>query len=229
VNRGRSLALAAAAVLLAGCGSSPSAQSGIAGESGARILASARSAGERAATVHVAGSILNAGTPISLNMELVADKGGQGRLTQGDLEIELVGLNRAIYATGNTAFYDRFAGAGAAARLRGSWLRQTSPRGPLRSLAPLTDLPQLIDIALAGHGALSRGRPTSIDGHSAVAVTDLDRGGTLYVATAGIPYPLEIAEPGPHGGSLVFDGWNEPASISPPASVVDVDALQSGR
>jgi hypothetical protein len=162
-------------------------------------------------------------------MELVADKGGQGRLTQGDLEIELVGLNKAIYVSGNAAFYDRFAGPGAAKRLGGSWLKQASAAGPLRPLASFTELPELIDMALAGHGALSRGRTTRIDGRSAVAVTDLDRGGTLYVAATGIPYPLEITEGRAGAGSLVFDRWNQPASISPPASVIDVDQLQSGR
>ena len=227
MSRGRSLAFAAAAALLAGCGASSSADNGVAAKSGAQILATARSAAERAATVHVAGSILSAGKPISLNMELVADKGGQGRLTQGDLEIELVGLNKAVYVSGNAAFYDHFAGPGAAERLRGSWLKQASARGPLQSLAPLTDLRELIDIALAGHGALSRGQATRIDGRSAVAVTDLDQGGTLYVAATGIPYPLEITGAG--AGSLVFDGWDEPASINPPASVVNVDQLQSGR
>lgn len=238
MTRAASLALALAALLLAGCGSSPTADNGVAAKSGAEILAAARSAAERAATVHVAGSILSAGKPISLNMELVADKGGQGRLTHGDLEIELVALNKATYASGNAAFYERFVGAGAAARLRGSWLRQASARGPLRSLAALADLHQLIDIALDGHGALSRGRATKIDGRSAVAVADRDRGGTLYVATTGIPYPLEITEPGTQAGSLepgagagtlVFDRWNEPATINPPTHIVNVDQLQSGR
>jgi hypothetical protein len=223
----RATALAAAAVLLAGCGSSPSADNGVATKPAAEILATARSAATGAATVHVAGSILSAGKPISLNMELVADKGGQGRLTQGDLEIELIGLDKAIYVSGNAAFYDRFVGPGAAARLRGSWLRQASASGPLGSLASFTDLRALIDFALDGHGALSRGRTTTIEGRSAVAVTDLDRGGTLYVATTGIPYPLEVAEP--RAGSLAFDRWNEPASINPPTHIVNVDQLQSGR
>lgn len=160
-------------------------------------------------------------------MELVADKGGQGRLTQGGLEIELVGLNRAVYATGNAAFYERFLGAGAANTLTGTWLRQAGRRGPLRALAPLTELPQLIDIALSGHGALYRAGTTRIDGRSAVALEDPRDDGTLYVATAGIPYPLAIKRAG--AGELVFDRWNQPATITPPTRVADVDELGDAR
>jgi hypothetical protein len=229
VNPRGSLALLLVAVLLGGCGSSGAAGNGVAAKPAAEILETSRSAAERAATVHVAGSILGAGKPISINMELVADKGGQGRLTQGDLEIELVGLNKAVYASGNAAFYERFVGAGAASTLRGTWLRQASARGPLRSLAPLTDLPQLIEIALVGHGTLSRGATTRIDGRSAIALEDPSAGGTLYVATTGIPYPLAITRRGPDAGKLVFDRWNQPASITPPTRVIDVQELGSAR
>ncbi len=229
MNPRGSLALLLVAVLLGGCGSSGSAGNGVAAKPAAEILETSRSAAERAATVHVAGSILGAGKPISINMELVADKGGQGRLTQGDLEIELVGLNKAVYATGNAAFYERFVGAGAASTLRGTWLRQASAHGPLRSLAPLTDLPQLIEIALAGHGTLARGAATRIDGHSAIALEDPSAGGTLYVATTGIPYPLAIKRRGLDPGKLVFDRWNQPASITPPTRVIDVQELGSAR
>jgi len=216
-------------VLLVGCGSSGSADNGVLAKPAAEILAAARSAAERAATVHVAGSILGAGKPISINMELVADKGGRGRLTQGQLEIELVGLNKAVYATGNAAFYERFVGVGAAATLHGTWLRQASADGPLRSLAPLTDLSQLMQIALAGHGALIRGATTRIDGHNAIALEDPDEGGTIYVATTGIPYPLAITRVGRDAGTLVFDRWNQPASITPPTHIVNVEQLESAR
>jgi len=231
--RRRRPALAALALVLGlalgGCGSSASAGNGVAGKPAGAIFATARSAAERAATVHVAGSILGAGKPIAINMELVAHRGGQGRLTRGDLEIELVGLNGAVYATGNAAFYERYLGAGAAHALKGTWLRQAGTRGPLRSLAPLTGLPQLIDLALGGHGALSRAGSTRIDGRSAVALEDPGEGGTLYVATTGIPYPLAITRAGPHASEIVFDRWDQPATITPPTRVADVDELESAR
>ena len=161
-------------------------------------------------------------------MELVADKGGQGRLTFGDLQIDLVDLDGEVYASGNSAFYERFLGAGARALIGEDWLRQASARGPLRALEPFADLRQLVGIALAGHGALSRGRQTRVDGRCAIEVVDDSDGGSLYVASTGTPYPLELVQPRA-AGRLVFDRWNQPATIEAPAHVIDVDRLERGR
>ena len=87
------LALTPAAAL-AGCGSSLSASNGVASKTPAQILASARSAAAGAATVHVAGSIVSEGKPISLDMELVARKGGEGRITLDGLSIQLIEVDR---------------------------------------------------------------------------------------------------------------------------------------
>ncbi len=225
----RTLALSLAAALIAGCSSSSSSSNGIASKTPAEILAAARAAGARAATVHVAGSILSAGAPISLDMELVADKGGAGRLTLGGLDLQLIDVDRAVYINASAAFYRRFVGALAAKLLPGKWLKGPAARGPLASFAALTDLSKVIDSALGAHGALSRAPSRTIDGREAVGVVDRTAGGTLYVATTGTPYPLAIVRDGAHGGTVSFDRWNKPVSLTVPANAVSVDQLQGGR
>jgi len=225
----RPLALALVAVTLAGCGSSSSAPNGLASKTPAEILAAARAAGAGAATVHVAGSILSADEPISLDMELVADKGGVGRLALGGLGLRLVNVDRTVYINGSAAFYRRFVGAAAAKLLPGKWLKAPAARGPLVSLAALTNLSNVIDTALGAHGALSRAPSRRIDGREVVGVADRAGGGTLYVAATGTPYPVAIVETGARGGTVAFDRWNKAVSLAVPANAVGIDQLQVGR
>jgi hypothetical protein len=162
-------------------------------------------------------------------MELVSRKGGRGRITLGDFSLELVDVDRAVYIDGSTAFYRQFVGEADARLLEGRWLKGPADRGPLAPLAPLADLGDLIDSTLADHGALSRAGTTTVDGQDAVGVSDAARGGTLYVATGGPPYPIEILEAGAGGGRIVFDRWNQPVTLEVPANAVSIDQLQGER
>ncbi len=210
---------------LAGCGGTGAPVPGLAAKSPAQILAAASSAAQGAATVHVAGSILDGSTPISLNMELVADMGGIGQIALGGLQVRLVELDKLLYVSGNLALYERVAGPAAARRLEGAWLR-----GPARSraLAPFSTLAnprKLLDLLLAAHGRLSRAPASLIRGQRALGVRDMSSQGTLYVAATGTPYPLEIRWQ--RGGELEFDDWNGAAEIQAPRHEVSIRELAS--
>ncbi len=219
------IALASGA-LLAGCGDGAFGENGVAAKTPAQIVSAAEAAAATAASVHVAGSILSEGKPISLNMELVAGQGGHGRVALDGVSFRLVGVDDAVYVSGSPAFYTRIAGAAAARVMRGKWLKGAQT-GALRSLVLLTRLGSLLAGALSDHGPLARAAGASIAGQRAVAVRDTARGGTLYVASTGAPYPLEIVERG--GGRLVFDRWNQAVTLSVPADAIDIRQLQSGH
>jgi hypothetical protein len=218
----------AGAVLLAGCASGASRANGLEAKSPIQIMAAAEAAARAAASVHVAGSIVSDGKPISLNMELVSEKGGKGRVSLDGLSFRLVDVDGAVYVNGSNAFYTRFAGATAARVLRGKWLKgaQSGAMAPLASLARLRSL---LNTALASHGPLARASNATIEGQQAVAVSDPVDGGTLYVAATGAPYPLEILRHGASAGKLVFDRWNQAVSLAVPTNAIDVKQLQSGR
>jgi hypothetical protein len=229
-------ALLLASIVLTGCGSSTSSSSGVASKTPLEIVDASKSAAAGAATVHVAGSILSEGKPISLDMELVGkngvgDNGGRGRLTLGGLEVKLIAIDKAVYVKGNEAFYTHFAGARAARLLQGKWLRGSAAHGPLAAFASLADLGKVLDSTLQDHGPLSSAGTTTVDGQKAVAVTDRAKDGTLYVSAGGVPYPLEIVKSGRGAGAgkLVFDRWNEPVTLAPPTNSIDVDQLQRAR
>jgi hypothetical protein len=221
----RALVALTLAVALAGCAGSSPMGNGVASRTPAQIVALATSAALGAASVHVAGSILGEGKPISLNMELDAEKGGKGQVTLGDLGIELVNVDRAVYVRGGAAFYRRFAGSAAARLLQGRWLRGSNTLGPLAPLTSLTNLRKLLSGTLAGHGTLTRAASMTVEGRQAVAVSDVAGGGTLYVASTGTPYPLEIVKRGAGAGKLVFNKWNQSVTLAVPPNPIDISQL----
>jgi hypothetical protein len=55
---------------------------------------------------------------------------------------------------------------------------------------------------------------------------DSSDGGTLYVATTGEPYPIEITQAsGNSTGTVHFDEWNETVDVKAPTNAVDVSKL----
>jgi hypothetical protein len=224
----KALGLVLGAAMLAGCGSSSSGN-GIASKTSTQIVAASKAAADGAATVHISGSIVNEGKPLTIDMELLAGKGGHGRITLEGLSINLIRVAGAVYINGSQAFYRRVAGPAAAQLLQGKWLKAPENSGNFASLASLTDLGKLIDTTLGSHGTLARGATTTVDGQKAVAINDVTQGGTLYVATTGTPYPLAIAKRGAGGGRIVFDRWDQPVTLTAPANAININRLQSGH
>jgi hypothetical protein len=221
-------ALALVALMLAGCGSSGgSSSNGIASKTPTEILAAATAAANSASSVHVSGSIVSGGSPITLDLELVAGKGGRGQISEDGLSFNLIQIGGTAYISGSPAFYSHFGGATAEKLLAGKWLKAPASSGSFSSLGSLTDLDQLLGTALSDHGALTKGPTTTIDGQQVLSVTDASHGGTLYVATTGKPYPIEIYKTGKTGGKITFDRWNAPVTLTAPANAIDLSQLES--
>jgi len=223
------LALALCAALLAGCGSSGgSTGNGLASKSPEQIVAAAKAASLGAATVHISGSVVDEGKPISIDMELVAGKGAKGHITVEGATIEVVELEKAFYVKGSSAFYTHVGGAAAAKLLQGKWLKAPTSKGEFAAFAQLTNLSKLLNSTLSSHGRLTSAPTITINGEKAVGVTDAEHGGTLYVAATGTPYPVEIAKGGSGGGKILLDRWNQPVTLTAPPNPININELQSG-
>lgn len=223
------LGLALSAALLSGCGGSSSSGNGLESKSPEAIVAAARAASRNAATVHISGSFITEGKPISLNMELVAGKGAKGHIALEGNNIDVIQVEHAFYINGSTAFYTHLAGAAAAQLLQGKWLKAPATGSEFAAFSQLTDLGKLLSSALSSHGKLVKASPTTIGGQKAVGVTDATKGGTLYVAATGPAYPLQISKGGGSGGKISFDRWNQPVTLTPPAKAININQLQSGH
>jgi hypothetical protein len=214
--------------ILAGCGgSSSSSGNGVADKTPAEILAATKEATDKATSVHVSGSIVSEKSPISLDMNLLANKGGRGQISENGLAFEMIQVGGTVYIKGSAAFYKRIGGSAAAQLLQGKWLKAPSSDADFASLSQLTDLRQLVDQTLASHGTLTTSGTTTVDGQKVVGVTDKTKGGTLYIATTGKPYPVEISKGGSGGGKITFDRWNGTVALAAPKNAIDIAQLQS--
>jgi hypothetical protein len=98
----------------------------------------------------------------------------------------------------------------------------------LLEFRPLTNLKQLMNQILSSHGTIEKGHETKVDGQPAVALTDTTQGGTLYVATTGPAYPLELAPGKGKGGSIAFTDWEQPMTLTAPPKSIDYAKLTGG-
>ncbi|HTZ85872.1 MAG TPA: hypothetical protein VMB05_04310 [Solirubrobacteraceae bacterium] len=227
------LALVLTAALLAGCGggssssSSSSSSNGVDSKAPADILAATKVASDGAKSVHVSGSIVSNGTPITLDMNLLSGKGGSGRLSENGLAFDLIQVGKTVYIKGSPAFYKHIGGGAAAQLLEGKWLKAPATSADFASLSQLTDLHQLVDQTLANHGSsLTKTGTTTIAGQKAIGITDKSKGGTLYIAATGQPYPVQITKTGSSGGKITFDRWNGAVALAAPKNAIDVAQLQ---
>jgi hypothetical protein len=220
------LGLALSVLTLAGCGSSSSGN-GLASSPPAEIVARARAAADSASSVYISGTLVSKGVPVSLEMELLAGKGGRGRVAQNGLGFELVQVGGIVYLDGSAAFDRHIGGSAAVQVLKGRWLKAPAATPGLAPIAALTDLGKLIGSALVSRGPLTNGGVTTVHGQKVIAIDDVLQRGTVYVAATGKPYPLEVVKDGGRGGTVVFDRWNEPVTLVAPANALDVTKLRS--
>jgi hypothetical protein len=216
------LALAAG---IAGCGGS--SDNGVAAKSPDAIVAAATNAVQSIKSVHVVGSGVSAGAPLAFDLNLAAGKGGSGQISENGLDFRMIVINQEVYIDGSDAFW-RHAGAGAAAvqLFHGKWLKGPVT-GPFAGIVVLADPQKLFNMFLSSHGKLAKGGTSTVDGQKVIAVNDTTQGGTLYVATTGKPYPVEVAKTGAGGGHVIFDRYNQPVSVSAPPNSIDITELQA--
>jgi len=231
MRHGRLTGIAAAmvsAVAVAACGGSGPPTRGIASQTPNQIVARATHAIDRVSSVKVSGSVGDgsAANTITLDLNLVGGRGATGSMSEHGLSFRLVAVGGEAYVSGSTAFWKQFGGPSVASRLHGHWLRGPTSSGEFSSFRSLTDIHRLLAHLLTGHGALTKGATTTIDGRRVIALHDASKQGTLYVAITGTPYPIRIANGSATGGRIDFSNFNRPVSLKAPASSIDITSLK---
>jgi hypothetical protein len=211
---------------IAGCGSSSSSGNGVISKSATEILAASKAAADGASSVHVVGTLTSNGAPITLDLRLASGQGGRGRISQGGLAFELIVIGNTIYIKGSPAFYSHFGGAAAAQLFQGKWLKAPVSGGELGSLAALTNFGKLLDQALASQGTLAKGPTSTVAGEPVIELHDTSRKGSLFVATSGKPYPIQIVKHSSEAGRITFTEWNRPVTLAAPSNAIDLSQLQ---
>jgi hypothetical protein len=110
--------------------------------------------------------------------------------------------------------------------LQGKWLK-TPATGNYASIAKLGNLREFFNQVFGHHGSLTKTATKTINGIKAVGLRDTQKGGVLYVATTGKPYPVELNgnTGGGSGGKLTFSGYGTAFKIAPPANSISLAQL----
>jgi hypothetical protein len=230
--RGRSFTGVLLAVAVAGgvsaCGGGGASSNGVASKSPDAIFSAAATTVDGLKSVHISGSLVSGGEPITLDLHLVAGKGATGSMSENGLGFRIVAVDNIAYINGSSAFWRHFGGAAAATLFKGRWLRASASSGSFSSLGALTNLHELFGKLFNTKDTLAKGATSTVDGQKVVAVRDVSKGGTLYVATTGKAYPIEIAKSGSDSGRITFDDFNAGVSLTPPSSSISLSQLEKG-
>ena len=79
------------------------------------------------------------------------------------------------------------------------------------------------------HGTLTKGSTSTLGGQPVIALNS-SKGGTMYVATTGTPYPLQVSKnSGGQSGKVTFSDYNKAFTITAPANSINIDQLDEQR
>jgi hypothetical protein len=244
----RSIMVVAAAALglVAGCGgsgtgasaptTSPSASptptgNGIASLPPAQILARAKTALLAAPSVHLTGNVTSGGQQLMLDLSSSGKDGGRGTISQSGQTIEVLRIGSTVYIKADADFWRAQTGnANAAQLLQGKYLKAPVSDPKMASIAELTQIDKYVSGLLSPTGTLTKGQQKTIRGTEAIAVVISGKGGgTLYVATNGQPYPLQITSSDPtEPGTIDFVEYGQPVALTPPPAEQVIDTSKLG-
>ncbi len=212
--------LGASAQTSSGTGSSSG--NGVASKTPTEILAAAQQAASSLTSVHISGAAKASGVPLDLDLTL-SNEGGEGTISENGLSFQVRSIGQSLYINASPAFWTKYGGGAAATLFAGKWLK-TSQSGQFSSLGALTSKQAIFGQMLTQHHQIVRGGVSTVDGQTVIALIDKSKnGGTLYVATTGKPYPVEVTN---SGGAIEFDRFNQPVTIAVPANSVDLSQLK---
>lgn len=235
-----------AVLFVAGCGGGGSGgstqTSDLATKPAGQVVQEAAKAAEDASSFHISGQIHSASgllgaQGIGVDLSVVRGKGATGSITIGGGELDLIVTGSSGYLRASADVWTKLAkqsggGAGAAFAgqlFGGKWVKFPANNKQFGSLTDPTNTKSLFKSLTSSHGRLVNKGETTYKGQSVVAIQDTTKGGMLYVAASGTPYPVALTKlAGKQGGAITFDKWNEPVSLAAPKGALDLSNFMGG-
>jgi hypothetical protein len=206
------------------------AGNGVADKSADEILKAAIDAFSAAKSVHVKGTVTEAGEKITLDLYLTHDGGSRGTIAAPvdgkTLRFSIISTNGKFYLKGRELW--RQAGGAAAAELIGDrWVLVPKEQAKdFKDFKQLASIDSFVNEVLKTDEPLTKGEQTVVDGRPTIGLKGSD--GTLHVATTETPYPLKLVplEPKTQGEGLAFLDYNAPVNLEPPTDALDTSKLR---
>jgi hypothetical protein len=214
--------LCVVAITAAACSSS-SGSNGVAGQSSTQIISAVKQALSSASSVRVTGNIRQGSMQATFDLTTFSTGDFNGTINQGGASVKLVRIGTTDYLNASQSFWaNQGAPAQTAQMLGGKWVYGTDKQIGLGNSFTLSSLSSQITTP---KGTVTKGTTGTIDGQSALSLHSSQ--GTLWVATTGTTYPLELAKTGSNGGVVKFTAWNQGSSPSAPAGALSLNSLAS--
>jgi hypothetical protein len=210
---------------LGACGSSAgSSFNGVTSESPQKVLDSVTSALKTTKSVRISGSGTQSGKSISF--DLVSFKNGDiaGEFTQDGDGVQLRQIGADDYIKADSAFYtSEGIPSSAASLLGGIWISGPTSQFGLGDDFSLTSLASSLN---KDNGTLSSGSTGTIDGLAARGIKS-SKGGTLWVATSGPAYPVEVKKGGDQAETIKFTAWNSNSTPNAPSGAKPLSSFEA--
>jgi hypothetical protein len=194
------------------------------GESAKQYVEAAAKALGAARSLRIAGS-----TSVSaagrLDLVLYSDGDVQGGITlNGDL-VQVRIVNRTDYFHASVAYWMKLGklSTATAEQLASRWV--STPNSSASGFGSNLGIRRFAAEIAAASGLSIIGH-RRIDGVATVGIRS-SRGGELWIAATGTPYPIEEVKLGSSGASLTFSGWDSFKLPTPPSKVVALASLGS--
>ncbi len=206
--------------------------SGEAAKSATQVLADGVKAANAASSVHMSGQLSQAGKQIGIDLSIAKGKGATGSLTIGGAKVDIVLVGGFGYLRGGSTFWKQFGGANGSAiaqLLTNKWLKFPENNAQFGSLTSVANASALFHSLQSSHGKIANQGATTYKGQSVIALVDTTRGGTLYIAASGTPYPVAIVKTkSGNAGAITFDRWGQSVTLAAPKGAIDFSHLGSG-
>jgi hypothetical protein len=205
------------------------ADNGVAALEATAIIDKARAALKAAKSYHMAGSISDSGQKTTLDVK-VSGADVLGSMSISDAKIELLRVGGKQFMKPDAAFWKLTSPQQAAAITQvvgDRWVVVPASNKDLSSFFEVTDVDQILS---PDSNKVTKGAVKPINGTPAIALTEPgDDGGTLYIATAGEPYPLKLEGTKPEDGGMEFTEFGSTfADIKEPAAADTIDFSKIG-
>jgi hypothetical protein len=219
------IVLATTVAFVAGCGGGSGSSNGEEDKTASQILADARRAATGAGSVHVTGTILDSGTRLKLDLH-AGGATGSGTISFRGSPIQVIRIGKTLYMKAPASFYTATGANNATASLLdGKWLKASATQKDFAELAQLTRLEDLLQLTTKPDGKISKSGTSTVGGVTVIELKD-DKGGSLYIATKGKPYPVALrGKDATSSGNVRFADWGEAVEARAPKGAVDLGSL----
>lgn len=223
----KAAAALAAALLVAGCGSSGPKDNGESKKTGPAVAGDAADALQQAGAVHLKGTENEDGKPGAADLQF-EDQNVSGTLTIDGQTVSVVGIGKTSYIKAPASFWSaQKVPAQAAANLDNRWVKvPDSGSGSLTSELSLSVI--VGEVRKPDNATINAPVKTgTVNGQKVLTLTESD-GSTLDVAATGKPYPLHVVDRSSQGGDLTLSNFGVRTNITAPAGALDLQQVAGG-